>query len=237
MPRHLILYSALSYVQQWYRTDREFMSALSGGEGHRIAVGDIRRLATKYMVARNFKSSALAADELARRWRAITRHVEAVRDGMYSTQDQRVNDLALRLGQVFPAAKGKSSPVLLSAASKFLWFAGLRDVRIYDKRAVSALAVLQKERALSEGRSWQRVAASYQGFASVWKEECDAHSSDICAAAKAVAGVLDWSIIPAGSNRVAAMRVAKEQWFRDRVFDKYLWTLGEGKKAGLDTFM
>lgn len=78
---------------------------------------------------------------------------------------------------------------------------------------------------------------SYTDFARAWKEEYDARADDIRAATEAIDAVLDWSIIPAGPDRVTAMSVTKKRWFRDRVFDKYLWTLGEDDSGGLGSFV
>ncbi|OXI94938.1 MULTISPECIES: hypothetical protein [Burkholderia] len=236
MSENLIRYSAYSYLQQWYRTDRVLMKALTSMLDGRVATQDLKELAVKYMVARNFNSATLSESEIAHRWNVVARHVAAAKRNANSAIDDRIHDLADKLGQVFPASDGKAPPTLLSAASKFLWFSGLYDVRIYDKRAVNALQLLQKERAMKEGRRKWRVAGNYTDFARAWKEEYDARAEDIRAALGAIDEVLDWSIIPRGTARVTAKGVVKKQWFRDRVFDKYLWTIGEDESGGLGSF-
>ncbi|WP_197378054.1 hypothetical protein [Ralstonia pseudosolanacearum] len=237
MPENLVRYSAFSYLQQWYRTDRQLMEAFANARGGQVAVRDLKSLAVKYMVARNFKSAKLAEAEVDLRWKGVARHIAATKRRTDAAIEDCIQDLAGKLGQAFPTAIGKASPTLLSAASKFLWFSGLHDVRIYDKRAVKALNALQKERVLTDGCRRGRVNGSYTDFARAWKEEYDARADDIRAATEAIDAVLDWSIIPAGPDRVTAMSVTKKRWFRDRVFDKYLWTLGEDDSGGLGSFV
>lgn len=151
MPENLVRYSAFSYLQQWYRTDRQLMEAFANARGGQVAVRDLKSLAVKYMVARNFKSAKLAEAEVDLRWKGVARHIAATKRRTDAAIEDCIQDLAGKLGQAFPTAIGKASPTLLSAASKFLWFSGLHDVRIYDKRAVKALNALQKERVLTDG--------------------------------------------------------------------------------------
>lgn len=58
----------------------------------------------------------------------------------------------------------------------------------------------------------------------------------VCAAVIALADALQWSIVPDGDERSEALKIMKKSWFRDRVFDKYLWTVGSGDENNIGSF-
>jgi hypothetical protein len=46
-----------------------------------------------------------------------------------------------------------------------------------------------------------------------------------------------WSLIPEGEGQDAARAVLPQQWFLDRVFDKYLWAIGADDEARVGGFV
>ncbi|MGY6122034.1 hypothetical protein ACW9YQ_17010 (plasmid) [Paraburkholderia strydomiana] len=197
----------------------------------------IKKLAAKYMVARNFSSRGLDDAKALRCWERV---VACVADAAAQTNEpvaQIVDELADNLGKIFPDARGRSAPTLLSAASKFLWFSGRLDVRIYDKRAVNALNTLRSGGARADGRRGWRVNGSYENFAQAWGEEYAAREKILRSAVTALGDALVWSIVPDGDERSGAMKIMKKPWFRDRVFDKYLWTIGSEDESNAGSFI
>ena len=102
-------------------------------------VEEVRNLAIKYMVVRNFKSSELNLKELNAKWEKIVRCIAKAQRENKQDAISMFDKLAKNIGRIFPAAIDKTQLVLISAASKFLWFSGVHQVRIYDQRAVRAL--------------------------------------------------------------------------------------------------
>jgi hypothetical protein len=189
------------------------------------------------MVARNFKTRGMTtAAQIARHWKTVAKAVcELEQDN--SSAHAQVHGLANRLGGILPPTswKGKAQPLLLSAASKFLWFRGHTSIRIYDKRAKDALNVMQKNRAKSAGKREWKVDSNYARFADAWDQEFNEHKHLIDAAIAALPKQMDWSIIPCGPERKMATKAIRETWFADRVFDKFLWTIGSSG-TGAETF-
>ena len=221
MPNNLIRNSCFEYLQQWYRTDRQLMGATT-------TVEEVRNLAIKYMVVRNFKISDLNLKELNAKWEKVVKCVAKAQNENKQDTTSMVNKLAEDIGGIFPTAIGKTQPVLISAASKFLWFSGVHQVRIYDKRAVNALKIMQRERTSKDGiKRKLQLNGNYSSFENAWNEEYADFASEIKDVTKDFDKILNWTIIPDGEWCKEALNVSKKAWFRDRVFDKFLWTSGE----------
>jgi hypothetical protein len=104
----------------------------------------------------------------------------------------------------------------LSAASKLLWLSKRSGFVVYDTRTVDALA-------LKFRKDFNR--RDYESYCGAWREEYANHEEAI---AEAVAGSLE--TLPGPRHwGVATKRLvewSRAEWFRERVFDKYLWLIG-----------
>jgi hypothetical protein len=236
MSENLIHRSALSYLDQWYVTDRRYMDILTSSTVAETPVERIKKLAAKYMVARNFASRGLPDANALRCWERV---VACVTDAAARTNPpvaQIVDELADNLGNIFPDSRSRTAPTLLSAASKFLWFGGRLDVKIYDKRAVNALNTLRSGGTRADGKRGWRVNGSYIHFALAWDEEYATREKAVRSAVTELADAFVWSIVPEGDERSNALKIMNKPWFRDRVFDKYLWTIGSGDESDVGSF-
>lgn len=232
---HLIKPSTIAYLNQWYKNDRLLIESLALNNPK--ALGEpFRKLAAKYMVARNFSTTNIKgngrSEKIAQLWSQVATVVCSVEINDRMSEHKMVHDLANKLGGIFPPKSGSKivQPTLLSAATKFLWFRGHTSIRIYDKRAVEALNQLQK---LRERKS-RRVNGDYAAFAKAWNEEFRSYKSELMAAKSELPHQLNWSIVPQDEHD-KALCVTKKNWFSERVFDKFLWTIGTGEK-GADSF-
>jgi hypothetical protein len=215
--------AALAYLNLWARTDLRLISGLSGERNQHARISTLHDLAKKYRVARGFstekqRDKAGRLDETAVRafWGKVLRHVEETAGS--GTRDNRlvVEQLAKKLGEHGRSSEGKAK-CLTSAATKFLWFARRRSVRIYDKRAVDALRQLE---------GWPKhKAVEYQRFELAWDKQWKVHSSELTTAVAALPHLFDWSAVLADQTD-EARRVMRAEWFKHRVFDQYLWALG-----------
>ncbi|MYN19198.1 hypothetical protein GTP81_20815 [Rugamonas sp. FT107W] len=224
MQAHLIRSAALGYLNQWDKTDLPLATRLRADTHARDLALDFHELATKYNVVRNFdtkEAKKTGPKEVDRLWGKVARAVCAVEVSEDSPEKQ-VHALAKKLGEIFPRSSGKRQPFLLSAATKFLWFRGHTSIRIYDKRAVDALNALIKARGETN-----KVNGDYKEFADEWETEYKRLLPNIRTAIRELPDVAKWSGIPEGKARDQALKDCKRVWFRDRVFDKYLWALGE----------
>lgn len=219
-------HSALSYANQWFMTDRKFMKELRKNGSQAIDALVLGDLAAKYMVARGFKTELDNPLSRSQRWVTAAAHLGAA---VQSAEQAavKVPTLAIELGKVAPV-KSATGSNLLSAATKFLWFAGEHEVRILDKRAVDALGRLRGVRG--------KLGGDYEQYAAAWKDQLDAHEGVLAEALVDLPRQLAWTCIPSEVH-AEAKAVFKELWFADRIFDKYLWTLGVGKDGGATSFV
>lgn len=207
----LIRHAALSYANQWFETDRKFMHSLIPPDKNHVDSKRLGELAGRYMVARGFKKDEKAPTA---RWQSAAAELENSLNSVNVTAAE-IHDLADRLGCVAPVREETTS-ILLSAATKFLWFAGRHNVRILDKRAVVALTQLEGSSGLS---------SDYERYAAAWDRQFAMHLPEIQRVMKDLPGQLNWTCIPPHHHNDA--KVAFQQpWFLDRIFDKYLWTRG-----------
>lgn len=211
-------YSALSYANQWFMIDRNFMNELGKKNNTReIDAAVLGKLAAKYMVARGFKTEENDPPQSDTRWVKAAEHLTAAVQSTECAGD-KVCALAHELGEVAPVNKNIKA-YLLSAATKFLWFAGEHEVRILDRRAVNALGFL--------GGNRGKLGVNYRQYAEAWGAQFVGHKEALKGACSTLPCQLEWTCIPSHVH-CEAKAAFKETWFADRVFDKYLWTLGAG---------
>ncbi|AWG34036.1 hypothetical protein [Alcaligenes aquatilis] len=221
----LMKHSALSYANQWFMTDRKLMKELRKNGSWEIDAVVLGDLAAKYMVARGFKTEKNNPLSNSQRWVTAAARLRAAVQSVEHVE-AKVHTLAIELGKVAPVKS--TSGYLLSAATKFLWFAGEHEVRILDKRAVDALGRLRGVRG--------KLGVDYEQYAAVWKDQFDAHKEVLAKTLADLPCQLLWTCIPSDVH-TEAKTVFKELWFADRVFDKYLWTLGVGANGGATSFV
>ena len=242
MTTFLLKHCALSYLNQWHRTDSRHMTAMAAGSASSSKGEAIRDLAAKYMVARCFSTAEIKLSKgksgVSQFWEKVAQVACEPRLRANASQAViagEVHRLAESLGSL-QVAKGsnRSDPTLLSAASKFLWFRGFHAVRIYDKRAVEALNCVGRTRTNGKGK-W-RVDRDYLAFSRAWQDEFDTRKPVLDEALEDLPAQLNWSLVPP-AEYARAKKALDAPWFRDRVFDKYLWITGEAKAGGASAFV
>lgn len=213
-----INHAALAYLNQWYRTDRRHML----GESDRLTGEALRKVAAKYMVARGIsmkdaRGKDLPKPERERRWNDAARLVTKARR-LRRSDVAIVSKLSEQLGEL-----DSRHHDLTSAATKFLWFAGRHSVRILDIRATWALRQLDQPARGTE--------LDYGWFEQAWAEQAERCCEEVDMAISNLPKQFHWSEIPRADEPKALQAAISQPWFKDRVFDKYLWTKGERIKA------
>lgn len=222
----LMKHSALSYANQWFTTDKALIRGLVDTDSNEVNAAVLGDLAAKYMVARGFKNDKDNPHSSNQRWIKAAFHLKAS-VLIDEPVEVKVRTLAIDLGRVAPV-QNTTGANLLSAATKFLWFAGKHKVRILDRRAVEALGRLRGRRG--------KLGSDYALYDEVWQEQFDKHQAVLVQAVAELPGQLDWSLIPS-QEHTEANAIFKQPWFIDRVFDKYLWTLGVSAEGGATSFV
>jgi hypothetical protein len=215
---------ALAYLNQWHEFDRDYRNALQAD----AQAEKLRKLAATYVVAWNFKAGG--KHMTPRLWQDVARAVGEVDIDDTKQVAEKVGKLALTLGEIVASYSGgaKSAPVLLSAASKFLWFRGYDAVRIYDKNAVQALNGMLKNDAQENGRKKWRLDGDYGAYLVAWEDAYRQKEDEIKQASAGLATLLEWSHV---QDRAAALAATGQSWFHERVFDRLLWAYKPAAEA------
>lgn len=233
-PKNAYKHAALAYVNQWYKLDEAHQVALMPENLAKVGLAEsgkaFKRLAIAYSVVRGFGSFSLdevgRAQGMARKYEALAERVHATPTLTDANRVSEIWKLGDYIGQEFPkyhrqgARKGqKIVTTQLSAATKFLWFAGRHEVRIFDSQAYAAL--YKKKR---EGLLFEPV---YQAFVEEWDRQYKAASEKLAEAISALRRreLLEWTSMPRDVYE-KALGVMDAPWFKARVFDKYLWLDG-----------
>lgn len=186
----------MSIFEQDVKTYANYAAKFDTRIRQMLANGDardaIRKIAGAYRVARNFPRRY---DELLGipRYEPVVRALAAYPPNIGINPINAVLRLTFDLQQIYHRE-------VLSASSKFLWFAWDREIIIYDSQA---LATLQK-------RSPNLQAKDYPAYCTSWKALFSECSNEI-------------------AIECARQGASNERWFHERVFDWYLWRSGKRK--------
>jgi hypothetical protein len=193
---------ALRYLNDWYQNDRGFLARLRRGNKDAARLKCINDIAKNYRVVRNFPSNG----ETNRLEAALILLDAVPRPLTKKNVDVAVFSLADKFHKAY---RGRN----ISAASKLLWFLHKSPVVIYDRQAVEGL------NRLCGRKSGKR---DYADFREDWLLHYSHHEDEIRSACAELGRVKDFSL--AHAVPIAEFNeVVGSGWFRERVFDKYLW--------------
>lgn len=194
-------YCALRFLLQWLHAERALYQAIASNPSDE----DISNALAYFQVSRNFKGISKEPEKVT----FIRKALISVCKGKTLSPEEKVEKLTRRLESEFKKFN-------LSAASKLLWLSFREPFVIYDSRAVNALSK-------KLGRKFGR--RDYAAYSAAWRSEYAAVESAIeCAASRLPMGRI---FMPSCSltNR-ELLQLAKMPWFKERVFDIFLWELG-----------
>jgi hypothetical protein len=166
----------------------------------------IRNLLNHYRVARNFKGLSGKAHTISKAFLEV------------SSGEGDPSDKVAKLAKRFERSFGQLN---LSAASKLLWLRERSPYRVYDARAADALRALGNE----------IEKADYRSSCETWQREYEPRSGEILLAASGLVN------LPRNYTRDSSLsddqltKLVQAKWFRERVFDIYLWEIGSPKNA------
>jgi hypothetical protein len=201
---------ALMYLNDWYEKDRGFINELSSITKE-VRLRNLHDAAQYYGVKRNFggvkeKGLDAAFTLLENAAQAVTRQHQSV--------VAVVAQLAKDFEKEYPKQNGKEK---VSAASKFLWLRYKSPVVIRDTNAFAGL------RAASCGRLPE---SDYAAYCREWRRQFSKRKARIRAACAELVRVKEFSHAKDMSDE-ELKSVVGSRWFRERVFDKFLWWNGE----------
>ena len=204
MPRVNFNYFALHYLNLWLSKDREFCEALQGHD----EAGKLKALADAaafYKVARNLPKAHDVGERILR-YKPVLDVIEA-QDPSTFQEVQLIPSIEDVRSQI---SEGYGRRGVTSLTTKFLWLKMKSPIIIYDSRARKAL-----------GTKAEDIRAYY----SQWRERFDSSCNEINAACASLPRVNKYSAPDAATPRYIE-EIASQPWFKERVFDVYLWSSG-----------
>ncbi|PIQ10753.1 MAG: hypothetical protein COW70_13090 [Hydrogenophilales bacterium CG18_big_fil_WC_8_21_14_2_50_58_12] len=199
-------YFAMMYLNDWYSSDMLFMEGISSSETSK-RLTKFHDAAKYYKVTRNF----ITLDGEVRLEGAL----EILLQESGPITDENVCSKVTLLAETLKKRYGKN---VVSAASKFLWLRFRSPVIIFDSRALNWLKVNQYP---------VSPIGSYESYREQWLAAFKAHEKQIETACNGIPAVRKYTLACDESENVVS-EICVSRWFRERVFDKYLWFNGGG---------
>jgi hypothetical protein len=195
-------YCAMRFLRQWEQSEKELFDAVSNNP-----TGDSISDALKYFkVSRNFKDISKnpslkisIKDDL----------ISVLNDKSESGTVNKVNALTKKTQSLVKKAN-------LSASTKLFWLSCRAPYIIYDSRAV---------RTLTKKAGHKGIANNYGKYVKAWRTEYDELSDQIEEAIEDLPNARLYMPKTKFTDR-QLRSFSKKEWFKERVFDVFLWELG-----------
>jgi hypothetical protein len=212
MPEAGFKYYALHYLNLWISQDQPCCHALAGH--HREEkLEALAAAAADYGIARTLPKRD-GMDKGPERYGPVLKIIERQK-----RENFRNSDLPRRVERVNRQIKLQyaSDHQVLSLTTKFLWLKLKSPIIIYDSRARTALKVRPND---------------IEEFYRRWREEFSGLERAIEKACASLGKMYEYTKNPKKTNSRYVTRIAAKRWFRERIFDVYLWHLGEPERQG-----
>ncbi len=193
-------YCAKQYAKSW-SSERPLFEGLAGAD-RSCRLEAIQRGAGYFKIARNFRT-AFDVGQGLERLAPVLRVLEPFRSSRLTT-DTLCETIADLRGQL---AGGYGGGDRLSAATKLLWLLRRAPVIIYDSQARSALGA---------------PSGDYAKYVGLWRRGYKEHKDEIREACAALPRT--------GRNKTEVAHEVAQEWFRQRVYDIYLWNAGAPRR-------
>lgn len=196
---------ALHYLNQWLDRDSKYCEALGSGD-ESLQLAALKNAGAFYRVARNLPGKHEVEKKVVR-YKPVLDVLNAIDEN--DVVIDRLDSLILESNRAISGNYGGRET--LSLTTKFLWLKFRSPIKIYDSQARAALGA---------------KAGDISGFNAAWLECFHKHCSDVQASCERLAQVSEYSNDPQIATPSYIKAIGKQQWFQERVFDVYLWNLG-----------
>ena len=200
-------FSALKYLNMWLAGEQTWVQAMREGIREK-KLGAMAQFAAAYRISRNLHRKYESIDgKQTDRFAPVLDIIDKLRSSQFEGDQLRATtqDIAHAVSARY-GGRG-----VLSATTKFLWLKLQHPIVIYDRQARVALGL--KSQDLGE-------------YLTRWRQAYDAQKSYVEAACRKLPDVCDFWAIPDALTENDVEGVIHSPWFRERVFDIYLWTIG-----------
>jgi hypothetical protein len=205
MPRVNFNYWALHYLNLWLSKDRKFCEALEGDD-EAAKLHALTEAAAFYRVARNLPK-AHDVDKQILRYKPVLDVIDALTPITFQ-EPQLISSIMEVRSQISQRYGDRG---VTSLTTKFLWLKMKSPIVIYDSQARKALGTKPGD-----------IPAYY----SRWREQFNSFCDEINAACASLPRVHEYSAAANVPTPQYIQGIASQPWFKERVFDVYLWSLG-----------
>jgi hypothetical protein len=205
MPTVRFKFCALHYLNQWLAHDRIYCAGLSEKD-EATKLKALNKAAAFYRVSRNLPDRYDSKKGLPR-FKPVLDVLDTLAPAKF--EGDALLPAILRVRDQISAQYGKRG--VLSLTTKFLWLKVRWPIIIYDSKARSAV-----------GAKTDDLADYYAR----WRRRFNEHAKDIELACESLQSVVEYSVNPDLATPRYVEELSGHQWFRERVFDMYLWHLG-----------
>ena len=204
MPLVSFEYAALYYLNWWLAYDRRFCAALSD-PSEAIQLSGLREAAVKYRVARTIQTK-FEKKAGTKRLEPVLAVIRTATPAQF--QGEKAVSAILQIADTLSATYGYRG--VLSLTTKVLWLKVQHPIIILDSNARLALNVRN---------------ADLLTYYKTWRKEYGEQRARVAAACQALMDVRSFCLEPHLSRDKLA-ELSRAEWFRERVFDIYLWHKG-----------
>lgn len=202
MPIRTFDYCALQFLNQWLEKESNYCDALAQDSP------DVQRTAllgaaAHFRIARNLPTKY----ELKQNHQRYQPVIEVL-NGLGEVNPANVEHVVEETHQAISQRYGNRR--VLSLVTKFLWLKVKLPVRIYDRQARIALGTQEGD---------------YPSFNNEFSTRFDKCAKEIDRACENLKSVLPYTVKPA-MTAFDVDTLVKQQWFKERVLDIYLWNEG-----------
>lgn len=202
--KHSFEHCALRYLLLWETEERELHAAMKD----RPSPVALRASMQHFRIARSFKGIAEKRNAIL-----ILHALDRIAGNRGSSPCDDVKALAAEFRKQFDKFN-------VSAASKLLWLKFRSPYIICDRRALKGLKILRPNFKNSD----------YADYYATWKSTYAEHEPDVARAAQQLPKLQPF--FGAWHKSYASLAaLSNQRWFRERVFDNYLWRLGDGQQV------
>lgn len=205
MPKVGLKYCALRYLNQWVSEDRPCCEALAGRDDLEKS-RTLANAAAFYRIARNLPRRYDEGKGLPR-YQPVLKIIDALNPVDF--QDEKVLPSIKKVRDEISAQYGGRDVLVLT--TKLLWLKMKSPIIIYDSQARKALQV---------------APGKIDKYYSLWREKFSEYGEQIQDACACLQEMHEYTENPEITTPQYIAKTAAQPWFRERVFDVYLWYLG-----------
>jgi hypothetical protein len=200
-------YCSLHYLNIWLKTDMNCCAGL-------INIDKIKRLDTlkqateAYKVHRTLPTKYDVSNGF-QRYEPLLKVLDSIDVSSFPVNSKDTVEKMLKIESQISKKYGDRG--VLSLTTKLLWLKFKSPIRMYDSQARKALNTPNND-----------LSAFYKA----WDQEFAKHKTDITKACANLVNVRQYSVNPELATELKVKHWSSQKWFKERVFDMYLWEKG-----------